>query len=154
MAGFVCLLVDLLKLFQDTETKPDNSRFECKSVTRYRFQNIRTKSFCHFSSGNCQLSNELMSYPDSVKTCIWERDGAVVYVKLVTRLKCLTRGGGGGGGGGGALPINGLMGMCRWMGSHFHDRSDYNGVTFSSISYRVTKMGSHFSGVLRVRKFW
>ena len=23
-----------------------------------------------------------------------------------------------GGGGGGALPVNGLMGMCRWMGSH------------------------------------
>ena len=37
------------------------------------------------------------------------------------------------GGGGGALPINGLMGMCRWMGSHFHDWTDYNGVAFSSI---------------------
>ena len=24
-----------------------------------------------------------------------------------------------------------LMGMCRWMGSHFHDLIDYNGVTFS-----------------------
>ena len=22
------------------------------------------------------------------------------------------------------------MGMCRWMGSHFHDWIDYNGVTF------------------------
>ena len=21
--------------------------------------------------------------------------------------------------------------MCRWMGSHFHDWSDYNGVAFS-----------------------
>ena len=21
--------------------------------------------------------------------------------------------------------------MCRWMGSHFHDLIDYNGVTFS-----------------------
>ena len=21
--------------------------------------------------------------------------------------------------------------MCRWMGSHFHDCIDYNGVTFS-----------------------
>ena len=30
-------------------------------------------------------------------------------------------------GGGAALPINGLMGMCRWMGSHFHDWPDYNG---------------------------
>ena len=24
-----------------------------------------------------------------------------------------------------------LMGMCRWMGSHFQDRIDYNGVAFS-----------------------
>ena len=39
--------------------------------------------------------------------------------------------GGGGGGGGGALPSNRLMGMCRWMGSHFHDWIDYNGVAFS-----------------------
>ena len=24
-----------------------------------------------------------------------------------------------------------LMGMCRWMGSHFHGWIDYNGVAFS-----------------------
>ena len=30
------------------------------------------------------------------------------------------------------LPINGLMGMCRWMGSYFHDWIDYNGVSFST----------------------
>ena len=47
-------------------------------------------------------------------------------------------------GGGGALPNNGLLGMCRWMGSHFHDSTDYNGVTFSSIINRVTRIGSHF----------
>ena len=33
--------------------------------------------------------------------------------------------------GGGALPRNRLMGMCHWMGSHFHDWIDYNGVAFS-----------------------
>ena len=32
------------------------------------------------------------------------------------------------GGGGAALPYNRLMGMCRWMGSHFHNWIDYNGV--------------------------
>ena len=32
---------------------------------------------------------------------------------------------------GAALPSNRLMGMCRWMGSHFHDWIDYNGVAFS-----------------------
>ena len=55
---------------------------------------------------------------------------------------------------GGALPINELMGMCRLIGSHFHDWTDYNGVAFSSTFSRVTRMGSHFSGILRVRKFW
>ena len=35
------------------------------------------------------------------------------------------------GGRGGGLPYNRLMGMCRWMGSHFHDWNDHNGVAFS-----------------------
>ena len=38
----------------------------------------------------------------------------------------------GGGGGGGAPPSNRLMGMCCWMGSHFHDWIDNNGVAFST----------------------
>ena len=32
----------------------------------------------------------------------------------------------------GVLPYKRLMGMCHWMGSHFYDWSDYNGVTFST----------------------
>ena len=32
---------------------------------------------------------------------------------------------------GGALPYKRLIGMCCWMGSHFHDWTDYNGVAFS-----------------------
>ena len=35
------------------------------------------------------------------------------------------------GGGGGALPYKRLMGMCRLMGSHFHDLIDYKGDAFS-----------------------
>ena len=34
-------------------------------------------------------------------------------------------------GGGGGLSYKRLLGICRWMGSHFHDWSDYNGVAFS-----------------------
>ena len=34
-------------------------------------------------------------------------------------------------GGGGLLPSNRLMGMCRWMGSHFHCWIDNNRVAFS-----------------------
>ena len=29
-------------------------------------------------------------------------------------------------------PYKRLMGMCHWMGSHFHDWIDYYGVTFST----------------------
>ena len=32
---------------------------------------------------------------------------------------------------GGILPYKRLMGICRWMGSHFHDWIDYNGVAYS-----------------------
>ena len=31
----------------------------------------------------------------------------------------------------GVRPNNTLMGMCRLMGSHFHDWTDYNGVALS-----------------------
>ena len=45
--------------------------------------------------------------------------------------------------GGGVLPSNRLMGMCRWMGSHFHDWIDYNGVAFS---IELLEWGRIFSG--------
>ena len=45
--------------------------------------------------------------------------------------------------GGGELPSNRLMGMCRWMGSHFHDWVDYNGVAFS---IELLKWGRIFLG--------
>ena len=48
------------------------------------------------------------------------------------------------GGGGGVLPYKRLMGMCRWMGSHFHDWSDYNGVAFS---IELLEWGRKFSAV-------
>ena len=37
--------------------------------------------------------------------------------------------------------------MCHWMGSHFHDWIDYNGV---SIFSRVTRMGSHIFGISEI----
>ena len=52
----------------------------------------------------------------------------------------------------GALPSIGLLEMCCWMGSHFHDWIDHNGVAFSDIFNRVTRMGSYFFGTLRLRK--
>ena len=47
--------------------------------------------------------------------------------------------------GGGVLPYKRLMGMCRWMGSHFHDWIDYNGVTFL---VELLEWGRTFSGFL------
>ena len=47
--------------------------------------------------------------------------------------------------GGGVLPYKRLMGMCRWMGSHFHDWIDYNGVTFL---VELLEWGRSFSGFL------
>ena len=44
---------------------------------------------------------------------------------------------------GGALPSNRLMGLCRWMGSHFHDWIDYNGNAFST---ELLEWGRIFSG--------
>ena len=48
-------------------------------------------------------------------------------------------------GGGGILPSKRLLGMCRWMGSHFHNWIDYNGVTFL---VELLEWGRTFSGFL------
>ena len=45
----------------------------------------------------------------------------------------------------GVLPYKRLMGMCRWMGSHFHDWIDYNGVAFS---IELLEWGRTFSDFL------
>ena len=48
-------------------------------------------------------------------------------------------------GGWGVLPDKRLMGMCHWMGSHFHDWIDYNGVAFST---ELLEWGHTFSDLL------
>ena len=48
--------------------------------------------------------------------------------------------------GGGVLAYKSLMGMCRWMGSHFHDWSDYNGVAFSIELLEWGRKFSNFGG--------
>ena len=42
------------------------------------------------------------------------------------------------------LPSKRLLGMCRCMGSYFHNWTDYNGVTFSEL----LEWGGKFSGFL------
>ena len=45
-----------------------------------------------------------------------------------------------------------LLGMYRWMGSHFHYWIDYNGVAFSI--ELITRMGLHIFGFFDVRQFF
>ena len=52
-------------------------------------------------------------------------------VKYEDVLKVPGIGTGGPKGGGGVLPYKRLVRMCPWIGSHFHDWIDYNGVAFS-----------------------
>ena len=47
----------------------------------------------------------------------------------------------------GVLPSDRLMGMCRWMGSHFHEW------IWGYIFIRVTRMGLHFFTIFGVGKF-
>ena len=47
-------------------------------------------------------------------------------------------------GGGGVLLYKSLMGMCCWMGSHFHVCIDYNGVAFSIDSLEWGRTFSEF----------
>ena len=57
--------------------------------------------------------------------------------------------------GGGALPSNRLMGMCRWMGLHFHDWIDHNEVPFSIGLLECSRIFSGFGGknILASREF-
>ena len=64
----------------------------------------------------------LPTFPQVIELVSFVKDKRMVYSQLPP---C------GHPGGGGVLPYKRLMGMCRWMGSHFHDWSDYNGVAFS-----------------------
>ena len=46
----------------------------------------------------------------------------------------------------GVLPYKRLLRMCRWMGSHFHDWIDYNGVAFSMELLEWGRTFSDFGG--------
>ena len=48
--------------------------------------------------------------------------------------------------GGGVLPYKRLLGMCRWMGSHFHDWIECHGVTFSIVLLEWGRTFSDFGG--------
>ena len=53
------------------------------------------------------------------------------------------------------LLSNRLMGMCPWIGSHFHEWIDYNGVAFSTEDLEWGRIFSGFWGknILASSKF-
>ena len=57
-----------------------------------------------------------------------------------------------GGGGGGVLPYKPLIGMCCWMGSHFHDWSDCNGVECNFRIFGVSRDSKWEDSRLKIRK--
>ena len=72
------------------------------------------------------------------------KDGAFTYNMSTISAAMFSRGGG-------VLPSKRLLGMCRWMGSHFHNLSDYNGVTFL---VELLEWESQIFGIFWIRKFW
>ena len=52
---------------------------------------------------------------------------------------------------GGVLPSKRLLAVCRWMGLHFHNWTDYNGVTFL---VELLEWGRTFFEISVIRKFW
>ena len=68
-------------------------------------------------------------YPESVAYVVRESPGVLTgrtEISLPDKVMAQSRFGRGW-----VLPYKRLKGMCHWMGLHFHDRTDYDGVTFS-----------------------
>ena len=77
----------------------------------------------------CVASNKFGNATSEVASLDIQCNENLMFIQLPNVAKALAPGAGGGGGGG-VLPYRRLMGMCRWMGSHFQDWIDYNRVTF------------------------
>ena len=66
----------------------------------------------------------------------FECDRAIIQITEI-KVECNPRG---------VLPSDRLMGMCRWMGSHFHGWIDYNEVAFSLELLEWDRTFSGFGG--------
>ena len=95
----------------------------------YQFSNFHTISSLYTSFLQCGCSNS------HYRQLIYK-----LIINVPTPAIVLSPGRGGGGGR--VIPYKRLMGMCRWMGSHFHDWVDYNGVAFS---IELLEWGRRFS---------
>ena len=46
-----------------------------------------------------------------------------------------------------STPQGGLLGLCHWMRSHFHDWTDYNEVSFQAFLIELLEWGRTFLGL-------
>ena len=104
----------------------------------FSFGSVFTSASCNFWLLPWEYTNDTKSERDRLLSSNSLRDSSLKRGRNRARHKAKTwrfqqtiPSGGGGGGWGMVLPSNRLMGMCSWMGSHFHDWVDYNGVAFS-----------------------
>ena len=110
-----------------------STSYGCKCVTLNKY---RVFTLLYFSKGSLHLSaHKIVTLLDNENKA---NDNCRIAQILGILLMISARGGGVG-------PSKRLMGMCRWMGSHFHNWTDYNGVTFLVESL---EWGRKFSGFL------
>jgi len=130
-------------VFRKTRARKSNDNRDCSVSEKHSFQNVLSsheneKAAFSYSSGIKSVFEKLCFRAGLVSRTVGLISSDSVGVAKVYDKQSVMLGVG-------ALPVNGLMGMCRWMGSHFQDWAGYNGVAFSSIFYRVTRrQGSHF----------
>ena len=87
-------------------------------------QGCFTVNSCKNRSCTYVFTNERPSHFSSLTFALVRQGMVGRSVKKVKRAKLANRKSQG------VLPSKRLLGMCRWMGSHFHNWIDYNGVTF------------------------
>ena len=126
----------------------ETTKHDCKAMIAY-FVNWNLLTIVFWKIGRFQDSNRrsgenTKNWKSPSKTMRVDRPAFVVasLCLLVTwthlRWGLHTRGGG-------ILPSKRLLGMCRWMRSHFHNWTDYNGVTFL---VELLEWGHTFSGFM------
>ena len=101
---------------------------------------LKSKNHCISALCNFVGRTYLMVTLKSINHCISALCNLVGRTYPMVTLKSNNPGGGGG------LPYKSLMGMCRGVGSHFHDWSDYNGVAFSIELLEWGRKFSNFGG--------
>ena len=91
-------------------------------------------TFSHYLTTAIHTSNAFAKL--TLVTFKYQQNESTIHWMRCLRTSCCA---------GGVLPSKRLLGMCRLMGSHFNNWTDYNGVTFL---VELLEWGRKFSGFL------